>query len=116
MDEQKDAFVVKTHDVQQDAEYREWIAEIRRCYRAAQTKSAVKVNAEQLLFNWQLGRDLVVRRAEEKWGKSVVEQVSLDLQEAFPGVKGFSTLYIKKWYLFYTSEAELVFSFSKQTF
>lgn len=25
--------------------------------------AAVKVNAEQLLFNWQLGRDLVIRKA-----------------------------------------------------
>ena len=75
----------------------------------AQIKAAVKVNSEQLLFNWQLGRDLVIRRAEEKWGKGVVEQVSLDMQTAFPGVKGFSTTnlwYMKKWYLFYTGSTE----------
>ena len=63
------------------------------------------MNSEQLLFNWQLGRDLVIRRAEEKWGKGVVEQVSLDMQAAFPGTKEFSTTnlwYMKKWYQFYT--------------
>ena len=38
---EKDTFVVKSHDVQQDAEYREWIAEIRKRYRAAQIKSAL---------------------------------------------------------------------------
>ena len=62
------------------------------------------MNSEQLLFNWQLGRDLVSKRAEEKWGKGVVEQVSLDLQTEFPNVKGFSTSnlwYMKKWYQFY---------------
>ena len=106
---EKEAFVVKSHDVQQDAEYREWIADIRKRYRAAQIKSAVKVNAEQLLFNWQLGRDLVVRRAEEKWGKGVVEQVSLDLQAAFPDVKGFSARnlwFMKQWYSFYSEDSE----------
>lgn len=51
----------------------------------------MKVNAEQLLFNWQLGRDLVIRKAEERWGAGVVEQVSLDLRAAFPTSKGFST-------------------------
>lgn len=51
----------------------------------------MKVNSEQLLFNWQLGRDLVLRRADEKWGKGVVEQISLDLHAAFPGTKGFGT-------------------------
>ena len=62
-----------------------------------------------LLFNWQLGRDLVVRRAEEKWGKGVVEQVSLDLQAAFPGTKGFSARnlwWMKQWYVFYTGDPD----------
>ena len=76
-------------------------------YRSAQIKAAVKVNAEQLLFNWELGRDLVMRKAEEKWGSGIVEQVSLDLQAAFPGAKGFSTTNLwrmKQWYLFYAQE------------
>jgi len=100
--------VVKTHDIRMDSEYREWIAELKQRYQASQVKASVKVNSEALLFNWQLGRDLVIRRAEEKWGKGVVEQVSLDMQAAFPGAKGFSTTnlwYMKKWYLFYTENA-----------
>ena len=98
--------VVKIHDVQIDREYIQWIGEIKSRYRSAQIKAAVKVNAEQLLFNWQLGRDLVTRKAEEKWGSGIVEQVSLDLQEAFPESKGFSTTnlwYMKQWYEFYSS-------------
>lgn len=72
---------------------------------SAQIKSAVKVNTEQLFFNWQLGRDLVERKAEEKWGKGIVEQLSLDLQNEFPKAKGFSARNLwnmKKWYLFYS--------------
>ena len=82
--------VVKIHDVKIDSDYVQWIGEIKSRYRAAQIKAAVKVNAEQLFFNWQLGRDLVTRKAEEKWGSGIVEQVSLDLQAAFPESKGFS--------------------------
>ncbi len=88
-----------------DAEYAKWIREIKRRYRGAQVKAAVKVNSEQLLFNWELGRDLVTQRAEERWGSGVVEQVSLDLQSEFPHAKGFSTTnlwYMKKWYRFYS--------------
>ena len=62
------------------------------------------MNSKQLLFNWQLGRALVMRRVEETWRKGVVEQLSLDLQAEFPNVKGFSTSnlwYMKKWYQFY---------------
>ena len=101
--------VVKTHDIKMDAEYIDWIQELKRRYQATQIKAAVKVNAEQLLFNWQLGRDLVIRRAEEKWGKGVVEQISLDMQAAFPGVKGFSARNLwsmKQWYSFYASNSE----------
>ena len=82
--------MVKSHDIHIDAEYAEWITELKHRYRSAQVKAAVKVNAEKLLFNWQLGRDLVQKKAEERWGAGVVEQVSLDLRREFPNEKGFS--------------------------
>ena len=52
---------MKIHDVLLDSDYAQWLNEIKSRYRSAQIKAAVKVNAEQLLFNWQLGRDLVTR-------------------------------------------------------
>lgn len=99
--------IVRSHDVKLDDEYSEWMREIERRYRSAQSRAAVKVNSEQLLFNWQLGRDLVVRKAEERWGSGIVEQVSLDLKSEFPGVKGFSARNLwdmKRWYLFYAED------------
>ncbi len=99
--------VVKIHDVNIDKDYIAWIEEIKTRYRHAQIKAAIKVNAEQLRFNWQLGRDLAIRKVEEKWGSGVVEQVSLDLQAAFPESKGFSARnlwHMKKWYLFYAEQ------------
>mgnify|MGYP003447456799 CR=1 FL=1 len=102
--------VVKSHDIHIDADYIDWIAEIKHRYRSAQVKAAVKVNAEKLLFNWELGRDLVQKKAEERWGAGVVEQVSLDLRREFPDADGFSTSnlwYMKKWYLFYTDQESL---------
>ncbi len=101
--------LVRTKDVTLDGEYVNWIHEIKQRFRNAQIKAAVKVNSEQLLFNWQLGRDLVVRKAEEKWGTGIVNQVSLDLQAEFPNAKGFSARnlwFMKQWYTFYTENAE----------
>ena len=89
--------MVKSHDVKLDAEYAEWIAEVKHRYRYAQVKAAVKVNGEKLLFNWQMGRDLVQKKAEERWGAGVVEQVSLDLKREFPNEDGFSTSNL--WYM-----------------
>ena len=102
----KQPMMVSSHDVKLDAEYAEWIAEVKHRYRSAQVKAAIKVNAEKLLWNWQMGRDLVQKKAEERWGAGVVEQVSLDLQKEFPGEKGFSARNLwsmKQWFLFYTS-------------
>lgn len=101
--------VVKVHDVNVDKEYMQWLGELKARYRSAQAKAAVRINAEQLLFNWELGRDLVVKKAERRWGAGVVEQVSLDLQAAFPESKGFSVSNLwrmKQWYTFYSGASE----------
>ena len=101
--------IVSAHDIHIDTDYADWIAEVKHRYRSAQVKAAMRVNAEKLLFNWQLGRDLVQKKAEERWGAGVVEQISLDLKKEFPEDEGFSTSnlwYMKKWYLFYTNETD----------
>ena len=100
--------MVKSHDIHIDAEYAEWIAEIKYRYRSVQVQAAIRVNAEKLLFNWQFGRDLVQKKAEERWGAGVVEQVSLDLKREFPESTNFSARnlwYMKQWYLFYTDDS-----------
>ena len=100
----KQPHIVKSHDIRIDTDYAKWIAELKHRYRSAQVKASVRVNAEKLLFNWELGRDLVQKKAEERWGAGVVEQVSLDLQREFPNAEGLSAPNLwamKRWYLFY---------------
>lgn len=109
--------MVKSHDIHLDGEYADWIAELKHRYRAAQVKASVRVNSEKLLFNWELGRDLVQKKAEEKWGAGVVEQVSLDLQREFPNAEGFSALnlwYMKRWYLFYNQPDRKLYQAGKE--
>ena len=104
-----ESLIVKSHDVTLDSEYAEWIAEVKHRYRSAQIKTSFKVNAEKLLWNWQMGRDLVQKKAEERWGAGIVEQVSLDLRREFPFSSNFSARnlwYMKQWYLFYTENME----------
>ncbi len=99
--------MTKSHDVNVDNDYGTWLSGLKTSYQQAQVKAAIKVNSEKLLWNWQLGRDLVMRKAEEKWGTGIVEQLSLDLQAAFPGEKGFGARNIwamKQWYLFYAEK------------
>ena len=101
----------QSHNIHIDNEYAKWIAELKYRYRSAQTRAAVKVNAEKLLFNWQLGRDLEQKKAEERWGNGVVEQISIDLKHEFPNADGFSARnlwYMKQWYLFYTQGTQIL--------
>ena len=98
--------IVSVKDFRIDADYAVWLSEIKRRYHSAQIKAALKVNTEKLAFNWSVGRDLVMRKAEETWGSGVVEQLSFDLQEAFPLDRGFGTTNLwamKKWFLFFSS-------------
>lgn len=101
--------LARSPNIYLDNEYSDWILELKQRYKNAQLKTAVKVNSELLLFNWLLGKDLVSRKFEEKWGDGIVEQISNDLQTAFPDAKGFSSRnlwFMKQWYLFYSSDKD----------
>ena len=67
-----------------DKEYLQWVKDLCGRYRQSQIKAAVKVNVEQLKFNWLLGRDIVELHVEERWGESVITRLSKDLREAIP--------------------------------
>ena len=90
-----------------DSDYKQWVQEVSLRYRRAQIKAAVKVNVEQLLFNFNLGRDIVELHAEQRWGQGVIVQLSKDLRQELPGVEGLSKTniyYCKKFYELYGQE------------
>lgn len=87
-----------------DKEYLQWVKDLCGRYRQSQIKAAVKVNVEQLKFNWLLGRDIVELHVEERWGESVITRLSKDLREAIPNAAGLSKsniYYCRKFYLLY---------------
>ena len=93
-----------------DKEYKEWVKDLALRYRNSQIKAAVKVNAELLRYNWLLGRDIVEMNVEQRWGESVITQLSKDLRHVLPGVQGLSKsniYYCKKFYLLYYKEEQL---------
>ena len=71
---------VTSHDFHGDAEYIAWLHEIKRRYQRIRSRIALQANYGMLEFNWLLGRDLVEKKAEQRWGAGVVEQLSLELQ------------------------------------
>lgn len=89
-----------------DGDYLQWVKELRSRYRQSQIKAAVKVNTEQIKYNWMLGHDIVEMNVEERWGEGVIMQLSTDLKKEMPDVTGLSKsniYYCKKFYLLYNS-------------
>lgn len=70
--------------------YQKLLTEISKRIQLAQYEALKGVNRQLIELYWDIGRIIVQRQKEEKWGKSVVEQLSKDLQNAFPGIRGFS--------------------------
>ena len=48
-----------------------------------------------MLLYWQIGRDILVRQAEQGWGAKVIDRLAHDLRTAFPTMKGFSPRNLK---------------------
>ena len=89
--------IVNSGILRLDASYQSWLLSLKTRLQQHQIKAAVRVNSYMLEFYWELGRDIVAMKPEERWGTGVINQLSLDLKALFPGQKGFSTSNI--WYI-----------------
>ncbi|MFC8591033.1 PDDEXK nuclease domain-containing protein [Streptomyces atroolivaceus] len=49
-----------------------------------------KVNTEMLQMYWEIGRTILKRQGEEKWGTKVVGRIATELRTEFPTQRGFS--------------------------
>ncbi len=72
------------------AGYATLLADVKSRIHTAQIKAALAVNSELILLYWNIGRAIVERQKDERWGKSVVERLARDLRTEFPGVAGLS--------------------------
>lgn len=87
-----------------DLEYKQWLIDLKFRIRNSQIKAALKVNTELINLYWDLGKEIVAKQEQSQWGDGLIKQLSTDLQQEFPDMKGFSISnikYTKQWYLFY---------------
>lgn len=66
------------------------LGEIKERIRSAQYAALRAVNKEMISLYWDIGRLIVEKQEQERWGRSAVERLATDLQKEFPGIKGFS--------------------------
>ena len=87
--------------------YAEFLIEVKRHIKSSQAKAALSVNAALIQMYWNIGAMIAVSQDNYSWGNNVIEQLSRDLKNEFPGVSGFSRtnlFSIRKFYLLYRTE------------
>jgi len=78
-------------------EYTNLLQDVKQRIRSAQYEALRAVNKELISLYWDIGKMIVDRQKKYGWGKSIVENLSKDLQLEFHGMQGFSERNI--WYM-----------------
>lgn len=93
--------------IKSNADYKQWLIDLKNRIKQSQLKAAVKVNSELITLYWSMGKDIVEKQEKAKWGDGFITQLSRDLKEEFPNMQGFSKRnleLIRQWYLFYNQK------------
>jgi len=81
---------MSTKQIQTNQDFTTFVKEIKDKILSSQYEALKKVNKELIELYWSIGQNIVKKQEEFGWGKSVVEQLSVELQKEFVGIKGFS--------------------------
>ena len=84
-----------------NGEYLNFRDGIMQRIRNAQYDAMRAVNKEMISLYWDIGRQITERQKELGWGKSVVENLSKDIQKEFPGIQGFGVSNLRDMARFY---------------
>lgn len=76
--------ITKTKD------YSKFLRDIKNRIKDAQLSALKAVNKELITLYWDIGKSIVEKQKNEKWGDSVIEGLAQDIQDEIPGIKGFS--------------------------
>lgn len=90
--------------------YKDFVTDIKKRIKSAQYEAMKAVNKQAIQLNWDIGKMIVEKQEQLGWGKSVVEQLSKDLQKEFPGQRGWSAQNLwnmRQFYLEYKDKSNL---------
>mgnify|MGYP000105383206 CR=1 FL=1 len=88
-------------------DYKKWLVELKTAIKQQQLKAAVAINSQLILLYWDMGRQIVEKQENAKWGSGFIDQLSKDLKAEFSDMAGFSAdnlRYCKVFYLFYYNQ------------
>lgn len=93
-----------------DKNYKTFFIKVKERIAKAQYEALKQVNKHLIDMYWDIGKMIVSRQKKHNWGKSIVKNLSKDLQNEFPGVSGFSTQnlwYMRQFYSTYKGKRNL---------
>lgn len=88
-------------------QYFRWISDLKQKIQQSQIKAAIQVNSALIEMYWDLGKEISERSFENTYGSGFFKQLSNDLKNEFPEIKGFSSSnlrYFETFYQFYNQE------------
>lgn len=88
--------------------YGSLLSDVKGLIRQAQLKATLSANAEMIALYWNIGRIIHERQQEEGWGAGVIPQLSRDLHNELPELKGFSVRNLKLMTQFYREYPDLM--------
>jgi predicted nuclease of restriction endonuclease-like (RecB) superfamily len=98
------------------SDYLTVLQSIKQRLQQAQLKAMMSVNAQLIITYWGIGKDILDRQEQEGWGAGIIEQLSSDLTNSFPEMRGLSARnlgYMKSFAQTYPDEAILQRSVAK---
>ena len=79
-----------SNSIQNNQEFINFVKIIKDRILSVQYEILKKVNRELIDLYWSIGKDIVSKQKEHGWGKSIVKNLSQELQKEFVGMRGFS--------------------------
>ena len=73
-----------------DNAYQQLLTDIKTAIREERTKAIRQLNRSLISIYWEIGRHIIESQQRHGWGKNIVEQLSKDLREEYPGEQGYS--------------------------
>ena len=89
---------VALHD---NSDYKDWLVELKERFYSHRLKASLATNGYLLDFYWNLGRDIEAKQYANTYGSGFYKNLSQDLKNEMPGVKGFSPTNLKYMSYFY---------------
>ena len=102
---------MKKTEIKDFTDYKKLFDEIIDAIDATRLKVYKTLTKQQLILNFEIGKLIVESQEKNGWGKSIVEELSKDINKVVDGVKGYSPQNLwrmRQFYLEYKDQSELL--------